>query len=179
MTLTVQLGASASSLIDGLAGRLRQPQADPFSPDWIVVSTVGHRHWLTEELGARLTPKGSREGILTNVRFLFPNEFNFLATGSDRPAESPWDVTRLTWAVLGLLDDGVVSAPGFSGASRPVTLARRIAELFDRYSVHRPEMLEAWTEGRAADPDLPLEMAGRALNGSLFRWLGGPRSRSP
>ena len=156
MTLNIELGASASALVDRLADRLRQPQADPFAPDWVVVSTVGHRHWLTEELGVRLAPTGSTEGILTNVRFLFPNEFNLFAVGAQRPADSPWDVSQLTWTILGLLDDGVVSAPGFSGATRPVTLARRIAELFDRYSVHRPEMLEAWRDGHATDPDLPL-----------------------
>ena len=156
MTLNIELGASAAALVDRLADRLRQPQADPFAPDWVVVSTVGHRHWLTEELGARLAPAGSTEGIVTNVRFLFPNEFNLFAVGAQRPADSPWDVSQLTWTILGLLDDGVVSAPGFAGATRPVTLARRIAELFDRYSVHRPEMLEAWRDGHATDPDLPL-----------------------
>jgi len=174
MTLNIELGASAAALVDRLADRLRQPQADPFAPDWVVVSTVGHRHWLTEELGARLAPAGSTEGIVTNVRFLFPNEFNLFAVGAQRPADSPWDVSQLTWTILGLLDDGVVSAPGFSGATRPVTLARRIAELFDRYSVHRPEMLEAWRDGHATDPDLPLADEHRWRTDHQLRRGGRP-----
>lgn len=146
---------SPEQLLPLLADRLRAPLADPFLPDIVVVPTAGTRDWLIERLG-HLLDDGRGEAILTNVQFWFPNEFNLHAIGIERTADDPWAVRRLRWTVLGLLTEHPEWAPGFASARRPLATAQRIAELFDRYSVYRPEMPASWAVGTAADPEQPL-----------------------
>jgi len=146
---------SARELLPLLADRLRAPLPDPFTPDIIVVPTAGTRDWLIEQLGHRLDP-GTGEAILANVQFWFPNEFNFHAIGVQRTLDDPWSVKRLRWTVLGLLSSNPSLAPGFANAKSPFASAQRIADLFDRYSVYRPEMPATWAVGTEADPIAPL-----------------------
>jgi len=147
---------SAQQLLPLLAERLRAPLADPFLPDIVVVPTAGTRDWLIEQLGHLLDTSGHGEAILTNVHFWFPNEFNLHAIGTERAADDPWSVKRLRWTLLGLLTADSSLAPGFSDAKSPLATAQRIAELFDRYSVYRPEMPATWAVGTQADPVQPL-----------------------
>ena len=76
--------------------------------------------------------------------------------------DDPWSVDRLVWSVLDALlrnaSDPLI-APLLdlpSGSSR-FGRARRVADLFDRYHVHRPAMICAWAAGDDTDP------AGRPL----------------
>jgi len=153
---------SAQPLLPLLADRLRAPLADPFLPDIVVVPTAGTRDWLIEQLGHRLIPEGAGEGagageaILTNVHFWFPNEFNLHAIGTERASDDPWSVARLRWTLLGLLTANPSLAPGFAEAKSPLATSQRIAELFDRYSVYRPEMPATWAVGTESDPTQPL-----------------------
>ena len=155
---------SAQQLLPLLADRLRAPLADPFLPDIVVVPTAGTRDWLIEQLGHLLAPDvagtgdgpGTGEAILTNVHFWFPNEFNLHAIGTERASDDPWSVSRLRWTLLGLLTADPSLAPGFADARSPLATAQRIAELFDRYSVYRPEMPASWAVGTEADPTQPL-----------------------
>ena len=147
---------SAQQLLPLLAERLRAPLADPFLPDIVVVPTAGTRDWLIEQLGHQLDANGTGEAILTNVHFWFPNEFNLHAIGTERAADDPWSVKRLRWTLLGLLTADSSLAPGFAEAKSPLATAQRIAELFDRYSVYRPEMPASWAKGTQADPVTPL-----------------------
>ena len=151
---------SAQRLLPLLADRLRARLVDPFLPDIVVVPTAGTRDWLIEQLGHHLVPEGGGAGegeaILTNVHFWFPNEFNLHAIGTERASDDPWSVSRLRWTLLGLLTADPSLAPGFAEAKSPLATAQRIAELFDRYSVYRPEMPATWAVGTEADPTQPL-----------------------
>lgn len=155
MTGPIVAAQSPEVLLPLLAERLRAPQADPFLPDIIVVPTAGTRDWLIERLGHLLDPDGG-EAILTNTQFWFPNEFNLHAIGVERTEDDPWSVRRLRWTLLGLLTERPDLAPGFAASRSPLGTAQRIAELFDRYSVYRPEMPATWAVGTEADPILPL-----------------------
>ncbi len=156
MAASVTAAQSAQQLLPLLAERLRAPLADPFLPDIIVVPTAGTRDWLIEQLGHLLDVNGTGEAILTNVHFWFPNEFNLHAIGTEQAADDPWSVKRLRWTLLGLLTADSSLAPGFAEAKSPLATAQRIAELFDRYSVYRPEMPASWAKGTQADPVTPL-----------------------
>ncbi len=148
-------------LIDALASVLAAPVTDPFTPDVIAVPTAGARDWVTAGLGRRLGTTGAGDGVAANLEFLFPGALVARALGVRRrpgePDDDPWSLERMTWTVLEVLAQGKVAVPrgsGSGGPERPVdrwALARRIADLFDRYATQRPRLVEAWAEGRDTD----------------------------
>jgi exodeoxyribonuclease V gamma subunit len=90
----------------------------------------------------------------------------------------PWSPERSVWALVQLIDEHLdedflaplaghlrASSPcGPRGGPRRFGAARHLADLFDRYAVHRPEMLLAWKDG-----DLG-ELAGKASRGRDVAW---------
>lgn len=159
--VTVATSSRLEALTDCLARDLGDKPSDPFTSDLIVVPNIGVRDWLQRELCTRLD--GGRAGIVANVRFVFAQQFLdqvFRASGS--PTADAWDIDHLTWAVHRAIDAiGRSSVPGAS--SKPLTVARVIADLFDRYGVHRPSMLHYWRQGRAVDAVEPLQDLGDHL----------------
>ena len=149
MTLFVHHGPHLAALADELVGHLAEPPDDPFEPIVVAVPTAGVRDWLGRRLAERL-------GVTANIRMPFPGRFLAAALGTPLDAADPWHVERLTWAVLDVLDAGAVDVPGWSRASRPsqsrrFAVARRLADLFDRYATIRPQVLQQWTAGAVGD----------------------------
>ncbi|CAN5554659.1 exodeoxyribonuclease V subunit gamma [soil metagenome] len=160
-----------------LAEVLHAPPADAFAPEWIAVPSEGMRRWLSLELARHLgaSAPGGGDGVAANIETAFPGSLRtrVLAAGRPEGVEDPWDVERLAWAVLEELH-GAAADPllgplvvGASGSSR-YSRSRRIADLFDRYHVHRPGMVRAWAAGDDEDG------TGRALttagDGSPHLW---------
>ena len=129
----------------------------------VAVPTAGVRDWLTRRLATDL-------GVAANVAMPYPGTFFTTAVGSDEE-DDPWNVERLTWAVLAVLDEGVVDVPGLvpndttGAAGRPApsqrfAIARRIADLFDRYATTRPEVLRQWHRGVCGDGTVRVTSVG-------------------
>ena len=144
-------------LLAALGDVLRVPPTDPFTPDVVVVPTAGLRDAAMAGLGRLLgrsatNGSSSGDGVVANVDWVFPGEFVTRALGivasDDHP--DPWSIDRLTWAVLEELEDGSVSVPRPASGSQ-WALARRIADLFDRYATQRPRVIEAWSRGIPTD----------------------------
>ena len=161
MTLYVQHGPHLSALADSLAEYLGDAPADPFEPIVVAVPTAGVRDWLTRRLAERL-------GVTANIAMPFPGRFLAAALGTPLAADDPWQVDRLTWAVLAVLDSGTVDVPGWTNPdhderSHRFVTARRIADLLDRYAANRPQVLQQWQRGAIGDGTLapaPLGSAG-------------------
>ena len=72
-----------------LAEVLSEPLADPMSPEWVAVPTVGMRRWLALELARSLgaSGPGTGDGVAANIEFTFPGALSkaVLAAGSRRP----------------------------------------------------------------------------------------------
>jgi len=141
-------------LLDALADVLERAPADPFTPDVVVVPTAGLADAAMVGLGRRLgaTPMG--DGVVANVEFIFPGRFlaralGAVAPGAD-PEVDPWQIERLTWYVLDELEHTTLDVPGLSGDNR-WALARRIADLFDRYATQRPRLIQQWADGQLTD----------------------------
>lgn len=142
-------------LTDALAIRLSEPVDDPFAGELVVVPNVGVRDWLQRELCTRLG-NGSA-GIVANIRFVFVQSFlDMVFSASGSPSIDEWKIDRLMWRVHRAIDGiGRRSVPGAD--RKPLTVARVVADLFDRYGVHRPSMLRYWNRGRAVDGVEPLQ----------------------
>ena len=160
LVLHLRSASRVGPLAAVLAEVLAEPPADAMTPEWVAVPTVGMRRWLALELARSLGASGpsTGDGVAANIRFPFPGALRqaVLEAGRGGGADDPWQVDRLVWAVLELLrsrrdDDRLgpltVLPPGATWFGR----ARRLADLFDRYAVRRPELVLHWSAGRDLD----------------------------
>ncbi len=183
----------ADALADALAELLSESPVDPFAPEVVAVPTRGMERWLTQRMSSVLGARpGRADGICANVEFPSPHRLVTdavaAASGID-PAEDPWLPERSVWPLLTVVEEslrepwlstlaaylGADTAPSDpmrpARQSRRLTTVRHLAGLFDRYSLHRPEMLAAWARGAdldAAGNPLP---AAAAWQAELWRRL--------
>lgn len=155
--------------VEPLAARLSEvlsvAPADPMTREWVAVPSAGMQRWLSLELARHLgAAVGAQDGVAANFEFGFPGSMRqrVLDAGRADDDPDPWAVERLAWAILDIADRHPedrhlvpLNRPA-AGCSRYGT-ARRIADLFDRYHVHRPEMIRSWAAGR------PVDDSGRGL----------------
>jgi exodeoxyribonuclease V gamma subunit len=154
------------ALAEKLAERFSIPLPSPFTPETVLVQSRGMQRWLSMELSRRL-------GICANVRFPFPVAFLHDLLRDNLPALSdkyPFDQERMRWRIMETLHSGLED-PEFGILREYVQddgngtlrfgLARKIASLFDRYLVFRPDMLATWEQG------------GRSGDDPAERWQAG------
>ena len=152
LSLHIHHGPHLGPLVEILAGTLAAPVADPFTADVVSVPTAGMRDWLQQQLGFRLGATGHRDGIAANIDMVFPGRFTAAALGRPLGETSPWDIERLTWTVLDALESDDVDVPGWrTRRNGTYARARRIADLFDRYAINRPQLLQQWQAGHDGD----------------------------
>lgn len=168
--LNIYRADRADSLVEALGDLMVKPLDDPIAAEIIAVPTRGVERWLAQRLSARLgAAPGHCDGVCANVEFPFPGrlvgEAVAAAAGIDRDTD-PWLPQRLVWPLLDAVDQclnepwlaalaahigATGSPPGAERRARRFSTVRHIANLFDRYAVHRPEMLCAWASGADVD----------------------------
>src|SRR4051812_29833165 len=170
--LHLHRAARADALVDALRETLASPLADPFVAEVVAVPSKGVERWIAQRLSLSLGATSDRQdGICANLAFPSPRRVieSALATASGiDPDEDPWRPGRAVWPLLEVVDDhrdeswlGALHA--HLGRSRGrLGAVRHIAGLFDRYALHRPEMLAGW--GAGDDAGLPADA----------HWQGGP-----
>jgi exodeoxyribonuclease V gamma subunit len=188
--LHVHRAARADALADALAGLLSTALGDPFAPEVVAVPTRGMERWLTQRMSATLGARaGRRDGVCANVLFPSPHRLvtDAVATASGiDPTDDPWLPERAVWPLLDVVGDSLgepwlAELTAYLGATanpadparqaRRLATVRHLAGLFDRYSLHRPQMLAAWARGDDADAvGAPLP-PGSAWQAELWRRL--------
>ena len=129
------------------------PPDDPFTPEGIVVHHPGVGRWLTLELARAF-------GIAANIRFEQPAGFAWsIMRGAvpDLPEEQSYAPSRLRWRIYDVL-------PGFArerwgralrgyladgDPRKRFELADRLARVFDRCLLYRPDWIREWEGGAA------------------------------
>ncbi len=160
MMMRIYSADRALPLVGRVADVLSRPPADPMTPEWLAVPSDGMRRWLTLELARHLGASGPNrgDGVAANFVRAYPGTLRscVLAADRDDPGGDPWAIERLVWPVLDVIRSAGVD-PGLAalhrlapGASR-YAQARRVADLFDRYHLHRPAMIRAWSGGQDVD----------------------------
>jgi exodeoxyribonuclease V gamma subunit len=193
--LQVWRSERADGLLGPLAELLSQPPADPFTREVVSVPTAGIERWLAQELALRLgaAEPAATDGVCANVEFPFPGKIigtALEAAGGVAGDHDVWRPDRLVWPLLELYAAEPAAAWWGPAAShlastddgRRFSAARVLVDLFDRYAVHRPEMVLAWhanagagddPNGTAPDvgPDLQPIAASHAWQPQLWRRL--------
>ena len=144
MSLRVQYVRCLSEIVEPAIQFLAKA-GDPFMRQRIVVPTAGTKAWLQAVLASRLGASGPDrgDGIVANVEIAYPGAIaTFLQP--TRTAADPWDIDRLTFAVLQALAHDETLVLPFDREATPLLNARRIAGRFDEYHVRRPAMIREW-----------------------------------
>jgi exodeoxyribonuclease V gamma subunit len=190
--LHIHRAERADGLAEALRSLLAVPVPDPFAPEVVAVPTRGMERWLAQRMSHRLgAGDGRGDGVCANVEFPSPRRLvgDAVAVASGIEADAdPWLPERAVWALLEVVDGSLGEswlaslAAHLGGAGEEVDPARRarrfsavrhLAELFDRYALHRPEMVRAWARGEGGG--VPPDGAWQAeLWGRLRERIGVP-----
>jgi exodeoxyribonuclease V gamma subunit len=162
--LHVHRADRTDALVSMLADLMALPLEDPMTAEVVSVPTQGIERWLTQRLSAHLGARPGRDdGVCANVVFPFPGSLvgAALALASDvDPKADPWAPERSVWPLMEVVEahfDDAWLAPlahhirnseTVEGSKRFSSI-RHVADLFDRYGVHRPDMLRRWVAGAA------------------------------
>jgi exodeoxyribonuclease V gamma subunit len=156
-------------LADKLAEILAQNPLPPFEPETILVQSRGMARWLAMETASRLN-------IWANCDCPFPNTFInkiFRSVLPEIPDNSSYGREKVTFHLMGMLPN-LVNEPAFKPVKTYLEndsdlslyqLAAEIADLFDQYTIYRPDMILAWESDN--DP----EKHEQAWQSQLWRHL--------
>src|SRR4051794_22322136 len=151
--LHIHRAERADGLIEALCSVLAHPLPDPFAPEVVCVPTRGMERWLTQRMSAVLgASPGRADGVCANVDFPSPRRIvqDAVATAAGiDPDEDAWLPERMVWPLLEVVDAALqepwlaslANHLGAEGQARRFAGVRHIAELFDRYALHRPAMV--------------------------------------
>jgi exodeoxyribonuclease V gamma subunit len=144
LTVAGSLVPLADAMADLLAS---EPLTDPFAPELVVTPAQGVRTWLDARLAHRLGAEdGTTNGIVANLDHVFPAKLVERALGPNAQL-GRWSTGPLTWAVHHVL----VASDGVFDEQPDAVRARAIADLFDRYTLYRQDMVVRWSEGTFVD----------------------------
>jgi exodeoxyribonuclease V gamma subunit len=171
--LHVHRAERADALADALRGLLSDPLPDPFAKEVVAVPTRGMERWLTQRTSWGLGASPERaDGVCANVDFPTPQQLvsSAVAAASGVDADQdPWLPERAVWPLLAIVGECLdepwlrTLAEHLKGPikhGRRFASLRHLAGLYDRYALHRPEMVRAWAAG--ADGGVPDDAAWQA-----------------
>ncbi len=148
MALNLYTSNRIESLLPILADIVRQPRKSIFQEEVIVVQSRGMEQWLSLEIAKQLK-------INAFCKFPFPTAFfNKLLNGDHKFKGDliPFDPGLLTWRIFNLLPS-LLDDPAFSQLhsylvdNRDIKLfqlSKKIADIFDQYTMYRTDMIEQW-----------------------------------
>ncbi len=153
MPLTILSSNRIETLQSGLTQLMTaNPPRNPFTPEVVVVPTYAMSRWLNLRLA-----RG--QGVAANIHYPQVGEWIWQTAAAllgDAPQRDPYSGDALTWPVFALLPDLVEGgsfpdlreylADDQSGIKR-WQLAQRIAGVFERYQLYRPQLVRAWSAG--------------------------------
>ncbi len=162
--LHVHRSDRADELVARLAELVAVPLPDPMQAEVVSVPTRGIERWLIQRLSGHLGAReGRHDGVCANVDFPFPGSLISRAlaqaSGID-PKLDPWLPERAVWPLMEVVEEHfaepwlaplarhIENSETVEGSKRFSSI-RHVADLFDRYAVHRPDMLQRWAAGSA------------------------------
>ncbi len=141
-------------LTQRLSELLAVPEDSPLQPETLVVQHPGMARWLALEIA-------DQAGISANIRFPLPGAFIWEVLEvflPDVPTTNRYTPALLKWLIFEQIEQ-LADQPLFAPVQnylqkddekRRFQLAERLAGLFDRYLVYRPDWIMQWEAGQSA-----------------------------
>ena len=166
------------ALAGALAALLRAEPGDPLAPERIVVPHGTVERWLRLQLARAL-------GIAANLEFELPAAFAWSVMRSavpELPKEQPFAPAQLRWRIHEVLPrfaeqerhgEAVRRYLADGDPRKRFALADRLARVFDRCVVYRPDWIRAWEGGDAPNWQARLwrQVAEAVAEGSATHWV--------
>jgi exodeoxyribonuclease V gamma subunit len=154
---TVYHSNRLEALLDALVEVTTPPLPDPLAPEVIVTQSQGMARWVALAIAERCS-------VAANLDFVLPAAFVWRVFASQLPevARTPGlDREVLVWRLMARLPE-LLEREGFEPLRRYLTgadrqrrlyqLCVRVADVFDRYLVYRPqELILRWEAGEGTD----------------------------
>ena len=158
---------------------------NPFSPEIIVVQSLGMAAWLKQQLA-------EQRGTAANIQFPFINKMIdiVLETTGEVSDYNPQAFTTevLTWRIFNMLFTLPIELHSLEnylrGTNRELKqyqLATKIAGLFDQYQIYRPDLMKEWSSRPLIQGDNWQKFIWQQLSQNqisrserLLRFLSGP-----
>ena len=182
--LNLFTGNRLTTLAEMLAKRISAGQLkSPFEAEIVIVQSKGMERWLSLELA-------KRHGICANFRFPFPNTFIYQMLNRclpELPEATNFDPDVLTFAIVRALP-GLLKNTAFNSLDRYLSgdqrnlklyqLSRKIAGVFDQYTIFRPDMILGWELGAHDDIGRPADEAWQAILWRSVRGMASAANRN-
>ncbi|MEW6164565.1 MAG: exodeoxyribonuclease V subunit gamma [Pseudomonadota bacterium] len=146
--LHLHLSNRPDALAMSLAAHMRAAPLPLLDVEPVVAPSTAAARWLEFRLADAL-------GIATRIAFVFPAAYVWQLFGRVLPdvaPTSPFDRAAMQWRLLRLLgDSGAPEVRRYLAADdgrKRCELANRLAGLFERYLVERPDWIAAWNAGK-------------------------------
>jgi exodeoxyribonuclease V gamma subunit len=157
-------GNRLETLADAFAELLHSEPLPPFQKETVLVQSRGMARWLAIETAARLN-------IWANCDCPFPNTFIrhiYKLLLPHIPTESAFDKEYILWHIMDILPEVMHDSHFKTVASylesgdqlKLYQLSYETADLFDQYTIFRPEMILGWEKN---PKKLPVEHAWQSL----------------
>lgn len=133
------------------------PPQDVLAPHSVIAAHPGIRHWLLRALARARGPAGVAANLDIQLPSAWLDQLAQRVLGETAVALKPYRRESLRWRIHALLpevDDPAVRRylSGLDVPRRRFQLADRIAGIYSRYLVYRPDWLAAWASGQDKIP---------------------------
>ncbi len=151
MALHLLVSNSLNVLANHLCTDLEQQELDVFKPVFIITQTDGMNTWLKQQVAKQL-------GIAANYRYLksqeLINQVYYLLGGRTSEILSSENLSWIIYKLLGeplFIETFKDVSNYYTGSTadnevKKMSLAEKIADLFDQYQIYRPEMIAEWNQ---------------------------------
>ena len=154
MSLRLYTSNRMEALIQALAGVVSQHSpGSPFDREVIVVQSRGMQRWISMRLAAKF-------GVWGGAEYPFPNALVqqlFELFGLSQPDSAKFSKETMRWSIMSRLP-GLLPRESFTPLRsylqhdhqglKLFQLSGKIADTFDQYTLFRPDLLDAWEQGR-------------------------------
>jgi exodeoxyribonuclease V gamma subunit len=152
MSIYLNVSNSLQPLSLQLASALKETNANPFTPQWVITQTEGMNSWLKQQLAIE-------NGIAAHIKFSKPNDIIASLCKLCMPSGKAMLTNEtVRWTIYSLLGDDAfiktfhqIAAYYSNNDIKRIALTDELTDLFDQYQVYRHTTIHEWNTKIAID----------------------------